>query len=63
VHSVTASGDDVSKPERTRNFLIVFTAAFTFIAGVLAAHDQVALGIVMLVLVAAGWLAAAIVHA
>jgi hypothetical protein len=53
----------VSKPERTRNSLIVFTAAFTFIAGVLAAHDQVALGIVMLVLVAAGWLAAAIAHA
>ena len=63
MHSVTASGDDVSKPERTRNSLIVFTAAFTFIAGVLAAHDQVALGIVMLVLVAAGWLAAAIAHA
>ena len=63
MHSVTASGDDVSKPERTRNSLIVFTAAFTFIAGVLAAHDQGALGIVMLVLVAAGWLAAAIAHA
>jgi hypothetical protein len=58
-----APGDDVSKPERTRRFLIVFTAVFAFAAGIVAAHDHMTLFVVMLVVVAAGWLVAAIANA
>jgi hypothetical protein len=53
----------VSKSDRTRNLLIAFTALFTFIAGEVAAHGHMTLFVVMLVLLALGWLAAAIAHA
>ena len=51
------------KPERIRKSLIVFTAAFTFIAGVFAARGHLAICVVMLIVLAVGWIAAAIAHA
>jgi hypothetical protein len=54
---------EVSKADRTRRGLIAFTAVFTFAAGELAAHGHMTLCAVMLVLLALGWLVAAIAHA
>ena len=61
--AVTAPGDKVSKPERIRRVLIVFTTAFTFAAGVFAAQGHATIFVAMLVFVAVMWIVAAIAHA
>jgi hypothetical protein len=53
----------VSKPDQTRRVLIVLTAGFAFFAGVVAAHGNMTLSLVMLGLLALAWLVAAIAHA
>jgi uncharacterized membrane protein YGL010W len=43
-----------------QRFLLPLTAIFTFVAGVFAAHDQVALVMVTLALLVIGWILTAV---